>query len=210
MFGRLKVFLLALLVLALAGAARAETIFPVGATYTYAASDGTNKWTSTITFTSSTTMEMTDWDGPDQEPVTVPISLTKDSFYIYYFINGNYVQQLLFSQQFPVNYTWNFTADDGSSGTATVVAILDSFTVQAGTFSNVYQVAYLSTEGDDIHMKETMYWKPGVGLLQANDYMYPHFHQLTSYAAPVPLPPGLVLFGTGLVSLAVWRRFRQG
>lgn len=59
-------------------------------------------------------------------------------------------------------------------------------------------------------MNEIMYWLPGVGLLQADDYMYPHHHQLTSYTSPVPIPPGLLLFGTGLVSLAVLRRFRQG
>lgn len=206
MFGRGKVFLLALLVLALAGAARAETIFPVGSTYTYAASAGSSSWTSTITFTSSTTMVMTGWDYQDQGTFSVTINLTDKDFILYH----DYGSQLLFSQPLAVGATWEFTADDGSQGTATVVEIRDSFTVPAGTFNNVYEVKYLSKVGDDIHMNETMYWLPGVGLLQADDNMYPHSHQLTAYSSPVPLPTGLLLFGSGLVSLAVWRRFRQG
>ncbi|MEJ5330382.1 MAG: hypothetical protein WHT07_09525 [Desulfobaccales bacterium] len=204
MFSRVKVFLLALLVLALAGTARAATIFPLG-TYTYAASAGTDTWPSTITFTSPSSMVMTDWDSQYQGTIDVTIEMTATTFSM----NQGYGLQIFF-QPLAVEQTWDFIADDGSSGTATVVKIWDSFTVQAGTFNNVYEVEYQSIGTGGIHMQETMYWKPGVGLLQADDYMYPHHHQLASYAAPVPLPPGLLLFGTGLAGLAVWRRFRQG
>lgn len=203
-----KVFFLALLLLALAGAAQAETIFPVGWTFTYdAAQAGKPSWTSTVTFTSATQMQLTNWDASEQGTIYPSIELTKDTFSI---DQGQGLQpqfKLLEEGQ-----TWTFTADDGSTGTATVQAILNDFEVPAGKFDNVYQVYYVSYMGDnynDKHMDQYMYWKPRLGLLKVEDRgLNPvTTHTLTAYATP--LPAGVWLLGSGLLGLAALRRFRR-
>ena len=199
MHGKVKVFFLALLMVALAGAAQAEMIFPVGYTLTYSAQAGGSSWTSTLSFTSTTTLQMISWDSPSQT-VSAPVELTVDTFFL---DQGQNLQP--FFRLLPEGNSWTFTGDNSLTVTATVVDIIDSFTVEAGTFNNVYKVHYESTT-----MNEDFYWLPGLGLLKAVDYGKDpdHIHTLTSYATPIP--PSVLLLGSGLMGLAVLRRFRKG
>lgn len=202
-----KVFFLALLLLALAGAAQAETIFPVVSTFTYDAQAGDASWTSTVTFTSTATMKLMNWNSPSEGEVTVPVSLTAYEFYI----NEGQGLQLYFTTQ---KTSWDFTADDGSSGTATVQSIgpLDlTVNGQSVTYDEVYKVYYATNDYSDtpLNMDADFYWKPGLGLLKVEDRgLDPDTtHTLTAYATP--LPAGVWLLGSGLLGLAALRRFRK-
>lgn len=202
-----KVFFLALLLLAAAGAAQAETIFPVGWTLTYYGTDGDIPWESTLSFTSEENLQMFNWEN-NGRTLDVPVKFENNTFYI---TQGNFDLQPFFTPG-NVGYSWGFTADDGSTGTATVQAILNDFEVPAGKFDNVYQVYYVSYMGDnynDKHMDQYMYWKPRLGLLKVEDRgLNPvTTHTLTAYATP--LLAGVWLLGSGLLGLAALRRFRR-
>ena len=92
-----------------------------------------------------------------------------------------------------------------------IVNILSSYVTPAGTFDNVYEVLqnYDLTYDD----QSTEYWKPGVGFLGEynNTYMTtgnPESMTLVKYSA-TPVPPSLLLLGTGLVGLLGIRRFKR-
>ncbi len=206
MYGKLRTAFLSILLLALAGAAQADTVFPVGWTLTYAAEQGVNDWVSELTFTSPTTLKLINWESATPKVDEAPVILTDTALSI----DEGHGPQLYFDKTKNVGVPWDFKSDDGSTGTATVKAILNSFEVPAGTFDNVYQVYYLTKVGENIHMNENFYWLPGLGLLRNEDYGKDpdSFHTLTAYATPIP--PGFLLFGSGLLGLAVLRRVRKG
>jgi hypothetical protein len=191
MRGTVRVVFLAVLMVAMAGAAQADTmIFPftVGYTANYSATDGTTSWTSTISIISPGTMQLDNWDGPGQSG-TMDVQLTSDTFSL---DEGPGLQP--YFKQLSQGQSWTFTGDTGLETTATVQNIT----------SNVYKVYYHSTS-----QNQYMYWQPGVGLIRSEDFgMDPaHIHQMTSYATPIP--PGFWLLGSGLLGLAGWRRLRK-
>jgi hypothetical protein len=207
MRGKVKMVFLALVMVALAGAAQADSlIFPVGWTLNYSAQEvGGDSWTSTLSFINPTTMKMINWDSPVQN-VSATVQLTSDTFSL---DEGQGLQP--YFKLLAEGANWTFTGDDGYTVTATVKGIINGFTVPAGTFNNVYWVYYKSEdEYGGVHMNEDFYWKPGLGLIKTVDYgMNPvTTHTLTSYATPIP--PGFLLLGSGLMGLAFMRRFRMG
>lgn len=207
MCGKLRTAFLAILLLALAGAAQAETIFPVGWTLTYAATQGTSSWVSELTFTSATTLKLNNWESATPKVDEAPVILTDTALSI----NEGHGYQLYFDKTKTVGVPWDFTSDDGSTGTATLLEKKASYTWGDQTFNDVYKV-YYATFGQDghQHMDENFYWQPGLGLLRNEDYGKDpdSFHTLTAYATPIP--PGVLLFGSGLLGLAVLRRVRKG
>jgi hypothetical protein len=201
MRGKVRILCLAILLVAMAGAAQADTIFPVGSTLNYSATDGSKSWTSTLAINNDgTIMQMNNWDYDEYGPA--PVELTSTTFSI----DEGKGYQLYFTT---LKNSWEITSDDGAKGTATLKGITD-VTVSAGTFHNVYWVYYKTEDKNGgVHMNEDMYWLPGLGLIKAVDRGYnpTQTHELTSYATPIP--PGVLLLGSGLVGLLGLRGFRR-
>ena len=92
------------------------------------------------------------------------------------------------------------------------LAILDSLKVGSTTYRNVLQV--LETSDAEPDSREFKYYAPTIGLIRAEEDLDENlsnpgvtFDRVD--AAPIPLPTGLLLIGTGLVGLlALGRRQR--
>lgn len=212
MAGKVKVLFLTLLIMSMAGAAQADSVFPMAvgynATYnaTWAGSSTTNPYTATMQITGTETLkdgntwwitEFYNWDG-DGNTTTVDMRATETALYF----GGSANPHLLIG---PVNTTWI----DEASRNCMITDIIN-LNLPAGSFDNVY-VMLQSYDLDTDH-QSTQYWKPGVGFLgeYTPNYQgsgYSRTMELTSYATPVP--PGLVLLGSGLLGLLGFRKFRR-
>jgi hypothetical protein len=65
------------------------------------------------------------------------------------------------------NYYQEFSPDDGAVDEATTLAVLPSFTIGIGTFSNVLQV--LETTALEPKARDIKYYAPGVGLIAEDE-----------------------------------------
>jgi hypothetical protein len=70
-------------------------------------------------------------------------------------------------EKLAVGNSWTYTDSNGNSVTAKVLSI-GSLKVPAGTYNDVYAVQYTSTA-----QNETIYWQPGVGLIEDVDSTNP-------------------------------------
>jgi hypothetical protein len=204
MLGKLKVVFLALVMVVLAGAAQADTVIPlvVGYNATYLgnwAGSPTNPFTATLTITGTKTIDSTEWwimqfnnwDGTVGDPQYMDIRADGKSVYINDSASPHVVMDV-------VGTIWQ----DEEGRNCKIIDI----TSYAG-FDNVYKMwqSYDLAEG----YQSFEYWKPGVGFLGEFTYNYQgsgyqETKTLTAYATPVP--PSLLLLGSGLLGLVALRK----
>ena len=109
-------------------------------------------------------------------------------------------------------YYQEFAPEDEALDKGETFAILDELRVGSTTYRDVLQV--LETTDVEPDSREFKYYAPAVGLIRVEEGLdanlaNPELTFNRVEAAPIPLPPGLFLIGTGLVGLlALGRRQR--
>jgi hypothetical protein len=209
-----KVVFLAIVMAAMAGAAQAEIIPMVvgyNATYnvTWEKSPSTNPYIASMQITGGPqdiggtqwwTLQFNNWDGDSATTITF-VRATADAVYFAdsanpHFKTGN------------VDDTWT---DEGERSVR-IAAIDDSF----ATYTGVYRLEIDDYSDGSLYQTLEEYWKPGVGFLgevvprSYNGSGHPRTTTMTDYStSAVPVPPSLLLLGSGLIGLLGSGRFRR-
>jgi hypothetical protein len=218
MRGKVRMLFLAILLVAMAGAAYADPIIPMvpGYTTTYevnwagvtpskytASMKITNDPTQTIDGKDWLTMQQFNWDG-DGKTQTMLFYATDTALYI----DGSA------SPHFQTGVaSWT---DEGGRD-VTFSGIINNFITPAGNFDGVYVMKINDYDPNgDLYQILTEYWLPGVGFLGEDvprSYGGSNLPRTTyitgSSASAVPVPPSLLLLGSGLVGLLGLRGFRN-
>jgi len=161
-------------------------VFPFVEQYNanYNVTQGTNNWTSMIQFTGTVTeqnkqwlvMQWTNWNGDGSNPsqdvrVTGAKATSPDTANTLYYYDPTQPSasdpySIPLFVEGAVNSTWQYTDTGGHLVTAKITSI-GKLTVPAGTYHNVYEVLY--TDAGASNVNKTMWWQPGVGLIQETD-----------------------------------------
>ena len=109
-------------------------------------------------------------------------------------------------------YYQEFAPEDDALDKGETFALLESLTVGSITYHDVLQV--LETTDVEPDSREFKYYAPTVGLIRVEEGLDENLSnpELTFNrveVAPIPLPPGLLLIGTGFVGLLALGRRRQ-
>lgn len=222
---KLKVIFLSLLMMVVAGAARADMLFPISSTWSaiynsWAGTTPPNFWTWTYSMTASGPAQP--FNGIDFFQVAAfnyGNSGETNNFYIGSSDTAVYVSDLTIMFPFfeigNVGHSWQHTfPGDTTPTTYTILATSYPYTILSSGITN-YD-AYLVKEtyvGKATGSSTFMYhvWLPGVGEIADFDFgavFPPQYDILNGYSVPlpVPVPPSLVLLASGLVCLVGWRR----
>jgi hypothetical protein len=214
MVGKVRVVFLAIVMVAMAGAVQAEIIPMVvgyNATYsvTWAGSPSTNPYTASMQITGGPqdigekqwwTLQFNNWDGNGVLETSL-IRATEDAVYL----NGSAIPHF---QTGAPGLSWT---DEGGRSVR-IAAVDDSF----ATFTGVYRLEIDDYSDGTLYQTLKEYWKPGVGFLgevvprsyNGTDLFRTTY--MTAYStSAVPVPPSLLLLGSGLIGLLGFRRFRR-
>jgi hypothetical protein len=108
-------------------------------------------------------------------------------------------------------YYQEFAPEDDALDEGETFALLDELKIGSTSYRNVLQV--LETTAIEPDSREFKYYAPGVGLVRVEEGLDLGLSNpertFDRVVAPVPLPPGLVLQGTGLLGLLALRRRRM-
>ncbi len=201
----------------------AASVFPFADQYdaSYLATQGSTTWTPNIAFTGSTTlqgkqwlaMEQINWNGDGSNPsqdvrVTGPNAKTPDTANTLYYYDSTQASaadpySIPLFEEGNVGATWTYTDTNHNNVTALIQSI-GSVTVPAGIYQGAYKVLYTDAN-PPVNVNRTMWWKPGVGLIQETDNIPPTVSttpitwQLTSH----PFAELLVGIWTGNMDIVV-------
>jgi hypothetical protein len=226
-FRRISVilFMLFALLLATGSNAHASPILPLqtGLWYEYQSHDSAvppDEWVMRTEFQDKVTIEGKEYFKAQQWGYDDPTSYAElylrcDDTAVYVYDTRLNVEVITFMLGTTIGTTWTYPKKlpDGTLGETHILIkdILSAYTVPYGTFSNVYLLeSYFDPDGPAPNSPYLYnYFVAGVGLIKMEEYWAdfnpPIVHALADMGV-VPLPPSLVLLGSGLLGLLALRR----